>query len=244
MDKMSYNELKSGTDIRGVASDKGGNKVNLTKNAVKDITAAFILWLSNKTGKKPCELKIAIGHDSRITANSIKAAALSELVIAGVHISDCGLASTPAMFMTTIDLDTDASIQITASHHPFDRNGLKFFTKDGGLDSCDIAAIVDIANEGKRAEIADGVIEKVNYMTTYAKRLRDMICAGLSKTEDDMPLKGYHIIVDAGNGAGGFYANNVLAPLGADISGSQFLEPDGMFPNHIPNPENNPAMES
>ncbi|MBO5725989.1 MAG: phosphomannomutase/phosphoglucomutase, partial [Clostridia bacterium] len=53
-----------------------------------------------------------------------------------------------------------------------------------------------------------------------------------------------HIIVDAGNGAGGFYANNVLAPLGADISGSQFLEPDGMFPNHIPNPENKQAMES
>ena len=241
---MSYNELKSGTDIRGVASDKGGSKVNLTDAAVKDITAAFVLWLSDKTGKKPSELKVAIGHDSRITASTIKAAALSELVIAGVHISDCGLASTPAMFMTTIDLDCDASIQITASHHPFDRNGLKFFTKDGGLDSCDITAIVDIANEGKRAEIADGVIVKTDYMTTYAKRLRDMICEGLGKTESDKPLQNYHIIVDAGNGAGGFYANNVLAPLGADISGSQFLEPDGMFPNHIPNPENKQAMES
>lgn len=241
---MSYNELKSGTDIRGVASDKGGSKVNLTDAAVKDITAAFVLWLSDKTGKKPSELKVAIGHDSRITASTIKAAALSELVIVGVHISDCGLASTPAMFMTTIDLDCDASIQITASHHPFDRNGLKFFTKDGGLDSCDITAIVDIANEGKRAEIADGVIVKTDYMTTYAKRLRDMICEGLGKTESDKPLQNYHIIVDAGNGAGGFYANNVLAPLGADISGSQFLEPDGMFPNHIPNPENKQAMES
>ncbi len=241
---MSYNELKSGTDIRGVASDKGGKTVNLTSTAVKDITAAFILWLSEKTGKKPCTLKIAIGHDSRITADDIKANAVSELVVAGVHIYDCSLASTPAMFMTTIDLDCDASIQITASHHPFDRNGLKFFTKDGGLDSGDIAAIVEIANQGKRAEIADGVIEKVDYMTAYAKRLRDMICGGLGKRDTDKPLKNYHIIVDAGNGAGGFYANNVLAPLGADISGSQFLEPDGMFPNHIPNPENKQAMES
>ncbi len=241
---MSYNELKSGTDIRGVASDKGGNQVNLTDDAVKDITAAFILWLSEKTGKKPSKLKIAIGHDSRITADAIKANAASELVIAGVHVCDCSLASTPAMFMTTIDLDCDAAIQITASHHPFDRNGLKFFTKDGGLDSGDIAAIVEIANMAKRAEISDGVIEKIDYMTAYAKRLRDMICQELGKTQADMPLKNYHIIVDAGNGAGGFYANNVLAPLGADISGSQFLEPDGMFPNHIPNPENNQAMES
>ena len=241
---MSYNELKSGTDIRGVASDKGGKTVNLTDAAVKDITAAFVLWLSKKIGKKPSELGIAIGHDSRITADRIKAAAVSELVCAGVHIYDCALASTPAMFMTTIDLDCDASIQITASHHPFDRNGLKFFTKEGGLDSPDLAQVVEIANRSDRAEIADGVIEKVDYMTEYARRLRNMICEELGKKEADKPLAGYKIIVDAGNGAGGFYANNVLAPLGADTTGSQFLEPDGMFPNHIPNPENKQAMES
>ena len=51
-------------------------------------------------------------------------------------------------------------------------------------------------------------------------------------------------MVDAGNGAGGFYASEVLAPLGADVSGSQFLDPDGRFPNHIPNPENEEAMRS
>ena len=50
--------------------------------------------------------------------------------------------------------------------------------------------------------------------------------------------------MDAGNGAGGFYATEVLEPLGADITGSQFLEPDGRFPNHIPNPENEEAMRS
>ena len=52
------------------------------------------------------------------------------------------------------------------------------------------------------------------------------------------------ILVDAGNGAGGFYAELVLKPLGADTTGSQFLDPDGNFPNHIPNPENAAAMES
>jgi phosphomannomutase len=50
------------------------------------------------------------------------------------------------------------------------------------------------------------------------------------------------IIVDAGNGAGGFYADRVLQPLGADTTGSQFLEPDGNFPNHVPNPEDPTAM--
>ena len=51
------------------------------------------------------------------------------------------------------------------------------------------------------------------------------------------------IVVDAGNGAGGFYAQ-LMEELGAWIEGSQFLEPDGMFPNHIPNPENETAMQS
>ena len=55
---------------------------------------------------------------------------------------DCGLASTPAMFMTTVSDQTKAtaSVMVTASHLPFNRNGLKFFTPKGGLDSKDIAA--------------------------------------------------------------------------------------------------------
>lgn len=51
-----------------------------------------------------------------------------------------------------------------------------------------------------------------------------------------------HIVIDAGNGSGGFFASKVLALLGADTTGSRYLEPDGMFPNHIPNPENKEAM--
>ena len=51
------------------------------------------------------------------------------------------------------------------------------------------------------------------------------------------------MVVDAGNGAGGFYAD-LLESLGADVSGSQFLNPDGYFPNHIPNPENRDAINA
>ena len=79
-------------------------------------------------------------------------------------------------------------------------------------------------------------------MTRYAARLRRLIVDGVG--DGERPLEGFHIVVDAGNGAGGFYASAVLEPLGADISGSQFLDPDGRFPNHIPNPENEEAMAS
>lgn len=242
---MSYIELKSGTDIRGVASDLGGKTVNLTEQAVYDITAAFIVWYINKYEKNSAEMNVAVGHDSRITGEKIAAKVKEALINAGVSVIDCGLASTPAMFMTTVDLNADAAIQITASHHPFDRNGLKFFTPDGGLDSEDISDIVKLADNGEEIICnRAGVTMLYDYMSEYAARLRKMICDAVRKKEEDKPLDGYKIIVDAGNGAGGFYAKDVLEKLGANINGSQFLEPDGMFPNHIPNPENEQAMES
>ncbi|MDO4608750.1 MAG: phosphomannomutase/phosphoglucomutase [Clostridia bacterium] len=240
---MDYKFLKSGTDVRGIASDLGGKAVELTDKAVYDIMAAFAVWCVNKFSKPANELKIALGHDSRITADRIATAAKSALTAAGITVLDCGLASTPAMFMTTVDLDTDAAVQITASHHPFDRNGLKFFIPSGGLEGSDIADILSLAsNEEELISENKGEVLPTDYMTDYAARLRDMIIREVNK--GDKPLQNYHIVVDAGNGVGGFYANNVLAPLGADISGSQFLNPDGMFPNHIPNPENLEAINS
>lgn len=124
-----WKQFKSGTDIRGVAIDGvEGQNVNLTDDVIEKITSAFVLWLTEKSGKPAGELKISVGHDSRISAQRIKSAVIRVLFSAGAHIFDCSLASTPAMFMTTVDLNCDGAIQITASHHPFNRNGLKFFT--------------------------------------------------------------------------------------------------------------------
>lgn len=242
---MSYKELKSGTDIRGVASDHLGNAVNLTNTAVYDITAAFVVWLAKKSETASDKLKIAVGHDSRITADAISANVVNALTDSGVSVLNCGLASTPAMFMTTVDLNTDAAIQITASHHPSDRNGLKFFIPSGGLEGTDISEILEIADKNEKIVCnKTGSVTNTNYMSAYSARLRKMICDAVGISESDKPLKGYKIVVDAGNGVGGFYAYDVLQALGADITGSKYLEPDGMFPNHIPNPENRQAMES
>ncbi len=241
---MNLKELKSGTDVRGVASDIFGKVVTLTDEAVYDITSAFALWLATKTKKAVNTLKIALGHDSRISADRISSSVKAALAGLGVHIIDCGLASTPAMFMTTVDLNTDGAVQITASHHPADRNGLKFFTTSGGLESAELSEIITLAEEGNFGSFEGSVTERVDYMSQYAAGLRKMICDAIGKTEAQQPLKGYHIVVDAGNGVGGFYARDVLAPLGANTDGSRYLDPDGMFPNHIPNPEDKTAMQS
>lgn len=237
-----YKKLKSGTDIRGVAVETDEHAVELTDKTVYDLTGGFCVWLS-ESGVEP-GARIAVGHDSRISAERIKTQVIAALRDFGFFAVDCGLASTPAMFMTTVDFDCRAAVQITASHHPFDRNGLKFFTVRGGVDSGDLDEIIANAASLPVPNCLKGGVETADFMSVYAARLRKMICDEVAAEDHVHPLSGYHIIVDAGNGVGGFYASQVLAPLGADISGSQFLDPDGRFPNHAPNPENKEAMAS
>jgi phosphomannomutase len=241
---MEINGLKkliSGSDVRGVAVKTEEKEITLTDEAVYAIVRTFIKWLSEKKHKKT--FKIAIGHDVRISTERILSAAVKAICDSGCTAVDTGLCSTPSMFMLLKDKnwDCDASIMITASHLPYDRNGLKFFTPNGGLEGDEIAEILGRAEKGDCLPLGKGECQKKSYLNEY--------CAGLvehvrTSCGTNKPLKGKKIIVDAGNGAGGFFVDKVLVPLGADTEGSQFLEPDGLFPNHIPNPEDKQAIES
>lgn len=240
---MSLSALQNGSDVRGVALPvPGGKEVDLTPAAVGRIAAAFVRQLSERSGKPAAQLRIGVGHDSRLTAESLKEAALGGIMGQGAQALDCGLASTPAMFMGTVFPQTamDGSIMLTASHLPMERNGMKFFTSHGGYDKADITALLALAEDMEERPAISIRAERLPLMERYHAHLRDKIVRGAGKGE--RPLEGLHIVVDAGNGAGGFFAREVLEPLGCDCSGSQFLDPDGHFPNHIPNPENPAAM--
>lgn len=242
---MDYSKLQNGSDIRGVAL---GEDANLTEQAAYDLAMAFAQWLYERDGESFSlmggkRLKIAIGMDSRVTGLTLKAACIDGFLDMGVNVVDCGLASTPAMFMATVadGFCCDGAVMVTASHLPMNRNGLKFFTKDGGLEKSDISKLIAIAADEPAGGKLDGGVRQADFMDVYAGILADKIRRA---TGEEKPFEGFKIIVDAGNGAGGFYVEKVLKPLGADTAGSQFLNPDGTFPNHIPNPEDKVAMKS
>lgn len=236
-------KLKSGTDIRGVAvGGIKGQQLNLTDDVITLLTRAFAIWLY----RQGCSdhAVVAVGHDCRITGEHIHELVTAALNKSGMNVVNCGLCTTPAMFMTTVLRGCDAAVSITASHHPYYRNGLKFFTREGGLDGDQISDIIEIAESNNLFNVnTHGKITPCNFLADYATHLRKIICKGLDADFNSKPLEGLHFVVDAGNGVGGFYATKVLEPLGADISGSINLEPDGMFPNHIPNPEDEYAMQ-
>uniref|UniRef100_J3MDM8 phosphoglucomutase (alpha-D-glucose-1,6-bisphosphate-dependent) n=1 Tax=Oryza brachyantha TaxID=4533 RepID=J3MDM8_ORYBR len=241
--------LQNGPDVRGVALEgEKGRAVDLTPLAVEVIAESFGEWLRDQD-LQPLEsrttdggeMRVSVGRDPRLSGAALGAALFAGLARAGCAVFDMGLATTPACFMSTKlpRFSYDASIMMTASHLPYTRNGLKFFTKRGGLTSGDVEDICDLAARkyvARKMGLGGGrgmppVVMRVNAMTAYAQHLRDIIKERVAHpTHYDTPLKGFKVIVNAGNGCGGFFTWDVLEKLGADTTGSLHLEPDGEFP--------------
>jgi phosphomannomutase len=239
---MDWMALKSGSDVRGVAV---GEDAVLTSGVAQQLGVAFVRMLCDHTRKTAKSLTVSIGRDSRISGPELLSAAAKGMAQAGAKVLDFGLCTTPAMYMSilTDGFKVDGAVMVTASHHPYNLNGLKFFMDKGGLSGEEITALLQDASMLSLDRLNDGgTILQKPFLPAYQKLLADRIKKGLGVNEA-RPLLGLHVAVDAGNGAGGFYAD-MLQSLGAWVDGSQFLEPDGMFPNHVPNPENEDAMAS
>ena len=236
---MDYRKLKSGSDVRGVAV---GDGATLTADVAKTLGMAFARYVAQKAGKPIESVSVALGRDSRVSGPQLLAAAAEGIVSAGAKAVDYGMCTTPAMYMSllTEGFKADASIMVTASHHPYYRNGLKFFLPEGGVSATDISMILSIAANTAPVDGPHPAVQKRDFLPVYKQQLMDRMRRGLD-TDVACPLLGLHVVVDAGNGAGGFY-EEMLREMGAWTEGSQFLEPDGHFPNHIPNPENEQAM--
>jgi len=230
-----YAHLRSGTDIRGVAVAVDQRPVELTEDVGLHVGAAFVRWLQRTAGKREV-IRIAVGNDSRVTAEPLRRALIRGIRSMGAQAIDCGLCTTPAMFMATKLLNCNAAVMVTASHLPWYYNGFKFFSSEEGLSGQDVDRILaDLEHPPVKEGDENAVF--VNFLNIYQDFLKNKVRVWLG---DERPLSGLHIVVDAGNGSGGFYAD-LLSSLGARTEGSQFLLPDGRFPNHIPNPE---AMEA
>ncbi|CAK7326758.1 unnamed protein product [Dovyalis caffra] len=219
MDKIR--RLQNGSDVRGVALEgEKGRTVDLSPPAVEAIAESFGEWVINglekEKGRVVENVKVSLGRDPRLSGASLSVAVFAGLGRAGCLVFDMGLATTPACFMSTLlpPFTYDASIMMTASHLPYTLSTM-FKTPPA----------------------------RVDFMSNYAKHLRDIIKERVNHPlHYDSPLEGFQIIVNAGNGSGGFFTWDVLDKLGADTFGSLNLNPDGMFPNHMPNPEDKTAM--
>lgn len=202
---------------------------------------------------------ICVGRDPRHSGTRLADAFCRGVEsVQGVLARYTGLASTPAMFEFCRSDMCDGAVMVTASHLPEDRNGFKFFTKSGGLTKNDIEILAERASMYARQWHDVGVVPPtsgkdavycsswVDYMPHYQKCLHDAICrevqppsssSSLISTPATLPLAGLRVVLNAGNGSGYFFSQ-ILHDLGADVSNSIHLTPNGSFPaSGVPNPE-------
>lgn len=100
MNKKEFLHLKSGTDVRGTAVETAEHGVQLTDETVQKICVGFYKWYCRK--EQVDTFGIAVGQDCRISSPRIAAAAMAAFCACGCRVFDCGLATTPSMFMLSL----------------------------------------------------------------------------------------------------------------------------------------------
>lgn len=171
----SLEQLPSGSDIRGrfVDHSRVGSIANvahaigaqqsgippLTPLAAHCFGTAFARMLREQSGNDAGILKVALGKDPRPHGSRLcDAFARGVQCVDNVQVDYTGLATTPAMFEFCRSQKCDGAVMVTASHLPVDRNGLKFFTPDGGFDKSDLLQLVEYAKEAAQSWHDQGIL--------------------------------------------------------------------------------------
>ena len=174
--------------------------------------------------------KVALGHDVRLSSPAIKAALSEGLTSQGVDVYDIGLCGTEEIYFATSYAGMDGGIAVTASHNPKDYNGMKFVREASRPISGDTGLfdIRDLARRGGfSAARRRGTIRRLDTRAAYVEHLLSYV--------DVASLKPLSIVVDAGNGGAGRVIDLLEAHLPFTFI-KLHHEPDGNFPNGVPNP--------
>jgi phosphomannomutase len=174
--------------------------------------------------------KVVVGHDIRLSSESIKAAVSAGLMEQGVDVYDIGLCGTEEIYFATSHANMDGGIAVTASHNPKDYNGMKFVREQSKPVSADtgLVEIRQLAEQDNFEAAAEpGKMHTLDTDGAYIEHLLSYVDVGSLK-----PLK---IVVDAGNGGAGRVVDLLEQHLPFEFI-KLHHEPDGNFPNGVPNP--------
>lgn len=214
---MKINGFKA-YDIRGKLGE------DLTPETVYRIGRAYAQWLAPKS--------VVVGGDIRTSSAALKSALANGLRDEGVDVVDIGLCGTEEIYFATDYLKVGGGIMVTASHNPINYNGMKLVREGSRPISGDtgLKDIHKIAEEGDFPEVqneARGSYRRISCSDAYVDHLLSYV--------DITKLKPLKIVVNAGNGTAGPVLDALESHLPFELIKVNH-EPDGTFPNGIPNP--------
>lgn len=197
-----------------------------------DLTEAVYETLGRAAGtyfRRSGRTRIVVGRDARLTSPAFAMSLISGLRATGCDVIDLGMVATPLMYFALAYLGADGGAIVSASHNPPEFNGLKLRQSDpiyGGepLDSAAIQEVGRLANSGD-FETGAGGYEQTSVEDAY---VADVV----SHFKLSQPLR---VVLDGGNGVAGPIGQRTLEAIGCEVV-PLFIEPDGTFPNHHPDP--------
>ncbi|HTK63439.1 MAG TPA: phosphomannomutase/phosphoglucomutase [Pseudonocardia sp.] len=208
-------------DIRGVVGEQ------LDAGVMRSLGASFARLVSRPEAGVPAT-SVVVGRDMRASSPELAGAFAAGVTDQGLDVVDIGLASTDMLYYAAGSLDMPGAM-FTASHNPAKYNGIKLclagavpIAEDTGL-----AAIRDDMRPGVERVEKPGTVTERNLLVDYAAYLR-----GLVALSEMRPLK---VVVDAGNGMGGYTVPTCFEGLPIELI-PMYFELDGTFPNHEANP--------
>ncbi len=225
---MDYSIFRA-YDIRGLYPEQ------INREAVYNIGRAFALFIKDFYNTK--NPTIAVGYDIRKSSKEIFEGLADGLIEEGCEVLDIGLATTPLNYFANWHLNTEASAMITASHNPGAYNGIKFSLKQ-------VTAIAEVAGLQKVKELTQNLPKETPKNKGSLKRVNvdDEYIEFLKKQAEGIDFSGLKIAVDCGNGMVGPWFEKLAKEIGLFYEGL-YMDPDGDFPNHEPNPLDGAALK-
>ena len=215
-------------DIRGELD------VELNEDVAYRVGRAYGLWLCERRSKQGA-LSVVVGGDIRLTSESLKQALSNGLMDSGANVIDLGMTGTEEIYFATFHLGVDGGVEVTASHNPMNYNGMKLVCEGARPVSGDtgLRDIQALAEKNVFPEVGQrGGLSKASCLQGYVDHLLSYI-----KPQSLTPLK---LVVNSGNGAAGHVVDALelmFERLNVPVTFFKVHhEPDGHFPNGIPNP--------
>nr|WP_174507007.1 phosphomannomutase CpsG [Acinetobacter sp. Marseille-Q1620] len=178
---------------------------------------------------------VVVGSDVRLTSEDLKQATIRGLNDAGVDVLDLGLTGTEEVYFAAFHLDVQGGIEVTASHNPMDYNGMKLVRENSRPISADtgLKEIQFLAETQDFEEVEKkGSTQKYNILPEFIDHLLTYI--------DPQKIRPLKLVMNAGNGAAGHVVDAIEAKFKTLNIPVEFIkihnDPDGTFPNGIPNP--------
>jgi phosphomannomutase/phosphoglucomutase len=210
-------------DIRGLVATE------LTPAFAQVLGQAYGTFLFERLGAKGDmgTRRVAVGRDIRTSSTALRDGLVRGLTSSGLTVCDVGVVATPLTYFAANTLRVDGLAMITGSHNPPEFNGFKMGIGKSTFHGPEIQALRQVAEAGRFLKVAvPGEVSHHDIIRDYEQYVLGNIRLGPRKLK---------VVVDAGNGCGGFIAVPLLEKLGIEVIG-QFIEPDGTFPNHHPDP--------